>query len=188
MPVDSRQSATPVAIPDLAGVTAPSLAAPDADVIERAAALLARAERPLIMLGHTGGDWNDVIALAESLGASVVTDRLSPAAFPTEHPLHQGTARTQSNAAVVEEIHAADVILAIQKVDVAGALRERGGDQVELIDISLEPYATRSWSADYQALPLADVAITANAGLANRHVVGPRSRVGAGPLRLSASA
>jgi thiamine pyrophosphate-dependent acetolactate synthase large subunit-like protein len=91
---------------------------------------------------------------------------LSPAGFPTDHPLHQGTARTQSNDAVVEEVRAADLILAIQKVDVAGALRERGGDPVELIDISLEPYITRSWSADYQALPLAYVVITANASRA----------------------
>ena len=164
--LQEQRIAAPVAIPDLARVAAPSPAAPDADVIKRAAALLVGAERPLIMLGHAGDDWNEVIALAESLGAAVVTDRLSPAAFPTEHPLHQGTARTQSNAAVVEEIRAADMILAIQKVDVAGAVRERGGDHVELIDISLEPYATRSWSADHQALPLADVAITANASLA----------------------
>src|SRR3989442_7638670 len=156
----------PVAIPDLARVAPPSPAAPDGDVIRRAAALLVRAERPLIMLGHAGDDWSDVIALAESLGAAVVTDRLSPAAFPTEHPLHQGAARTQSNAAVLEEIRAADLILAIHKVDVAGALRERGGDPVELIEISLEPYIARSWAADHQALPLADLAITANASLA----------------------
>ena len=164
--LQEQKIATPVAIPDLTRVAGPSPAAPDADLIERAAALLVRAERPLIMLGHAGEGWSDVVALAESLGAPVVTDRLSPAAFPTDHPLHQGTARTQSNAAVVEEIRAADLILAIQKVDVAGAVRERGGDPVELIDVSLEPYATRSWSADYQAVPLAALSITANAGLA----------------------
>jgi thiamine pyrophosphate-dependent acetolactate synthase large subunit-like protein len=164
--LQEQRIAAPVAIPDLAGIGAPSPAAPDADAIKRAATLLVRAERPLIMLGHAGDDWNDVIAVAESLGAAVVTDRLSPAGFPTDHPLHQGTARTQSNDAVVEEVRAADLILAIQKVDVAGALRERGGDPVELIDISLEPYITRSWSADYQALPLAYVVITANASRA----------------------
>jgi thiamine pyrophosphate-dependent acetolactate synthase large subunit-like protein len=163
--LQEQRITTPVAMPDLTRVAAPSSAAPDADLIARAAALLVRAERPLIMLGHAGDDWDEVIALAESIGAAVVTDRLSPASFPTDHPLHQGTARTQSNAAVIEEIRAADLILAIQKVDVAGAVRERGGDPINLIDVSLEPYATRSWSADHQALPLPEVAITANARL-----------------------
>ena len=117
------------------------------------------------MLGHTSASpsaWGDLISLAEALGAAVVTDR-SPASFPTDHPLHQGRARGESHEGYAEAVREADVILAIQKIDPAGALRERKGAPVRLVNVSLEPYAARSWAADYQELPHPDVAITANA-------------------------
>ncbi len=158
----------PVALPDLDRVAQPTPAAPDPDAIARAAALLVEAERPLILLGHTGTErgWHDTVALAETLGAAVVTDRASPAAFPTDHPLHQGTSRTWSHGAYADEVREAGAILAVQRTDVAGALRERKGVPARLVNVTLEPYATRSWSADYQELPHAEVAITANADLA----------------------
>jgi thiamine pyrophosphate-dependent acetolactate synthase large subunit-like protein len=159
----------PVALPDPSDVAQPTPPAPDGDAVARAAKILVEAERPLILLGHTSASdtvWSDLIALAETLGASVATDRAGPTSFPTDHPLHQGTWRSQSHDAVLEEIRDADAILALEKLDVAGTLSGRGGKQVHLINVSLEPYATRSWSADHQALPHAEIAITANADLA----------------------
>jgi thiamine pyrophosphate-dependent acetolactate synthase large subunit-like protein len=145
----------------------PSRPAPEPEALARTVALLVGAERPLILLGHgTQRSWQDLVTLAERLGAAVVTDRMSPAAFPTDHPLHQGTAKTHSQDAVTDELRSADVVLAINKVDVAGALRVREGPPARLINVTLEPYATRSWTADYQELPAAEITITASADLA----------------------
>ncbi len=158
----------PVALPDPSHVAAPTPAAPDPDAVDRAARLLLEADRPLLLLGHAGSErgYRDLVDLAETLGTAVVTDRESPASFPTDHPLHQGTSRSQSQDGYAEAVREADVILAIQKTDVAGALRVRDGAPARLINVTLEPYATRSWSADYQELPHAEIQITANADLA----------------------
>ena len=155
------ESAIP--LPDPASVAQPAPPGADPDAARRAAALLVAAERPLVLLGFAGEDWTDLLALAEALGAAVVTDRMSAAAFPTDHPLHQGMWRTASHDGAVEAVRAADVVLALERVDVAGALRERHGRPVRLINVSLEPYATRSWAADYQELPHAEIALSASA-------------------------
>jgi acetolactate synthase-1/2/3 large subunit len=166
--LQEQRIGTPLALPDVGSFATPTPAGPDTDAVARAAALLVAAERPLLVLGQTGSEagWRDTVRLAEALGAAVVTDRVSAAAFPTDHPLHQGIARTQSGATVIEEIRAADAILAVRKVDVAGALRVREGAPVRLVNVSLEPYIARSWSADHQALPRAEIALIANADLA----------------------
>jgi thiamine pyrophosphate-dependent acetolactate synthase large subunit-like protein len=166
--LQERRLDGPVIFPDVSRIAPPTRAAPDPDAVARATTLLIDAERPVLLLGRTSaGDaaWSDLVSLAEALGAAVVTDRSSVASFPTDHALHQGTSGTQSHAAFVEEIRDADVILAMERLDVAGSLRERGGKPVRLVNVSLEPYATRSWAADYQELPRAEVTITANADL-----------------------
>ena len=163
--LQEQKLATAIALPDIARIDAPSSASPDPDAIARAARLLLDAQQPLLMLGRTSaspGAWSDLIALATALGAAVVTDR-SPASFPADHPLHQGRARGESHEGYAEAVREADVVLAIDKIDPAGALRERNGAPVRLINVSLEPYAARSWAADYQELPHPEVAITANA-------------------------
>ena len=72
----------------------PSAAAPES--VAAAAELLRNAKRPVIMAGRGTRDldaWNARIALAERLGARVVSDLKIAAAFPTDHPLHVGPAR-----------------------------------------------------------------------------------------------
>ena len=66
----------------------------DAQAIERAAALLAAAERPLILVGNdaaaSGAD-RELAALAELLGAPVRIESVdNTAPFPTAHPLFRG--------------------------------------------------------------------------------------------------
>ena len=162
-----------VALPDVAAYPAPTQPAPDAAAVASAAALLVAAEHPVLLLGHTGGTepgWTATIALAERLGLAVVTDRASQAAFPTDHPLHQGMWRTQSQDGAAGAIREADVILAVHRTDVAGALRERGDRPARVINVTLEPYAVRSWSADHQELPAAELTIVASAEPAVRAI------------------
>ena len=164
--LQEQRLATPIVLPDVASYPHPVPPAPEPSAVARAAAMLVAAERPVLLLGHTGGSergWAATLALAEALGAAVVTDRSSQAAFPTEHPLHQGMWRTETQDGAAEAIREADVILAVQRTDVAGALRERHGAPVHLVNVTLEPYAVRSWSADHQELPAAELTIAASA-------------------------
>ncbi len=59
---------------------------PAAEVVDRAAALLARARRPLVYLGY-GARGADVVALAERLESPVATTMHGKGVFPESHPL-----------------------------------------------------------------------------------------------------
>ena len=174
--LQEQRLAEPIALPDVGAYPLPTPPAPDPDAVARAAALLVAAERPVLLLGHTGGTesgWAATIALAEMLGLAVVTDRSSQAAFPTDHPLHQGMWRTQTGDAAALTIREADVILAVQRTDVAGALHQRSGRSgrpARVINVTLEPYAVRSWSADHQELPAAELTIASSAEPAIRAI------------------
>jgi thiamine pyrophosphate-dependent acetolactate synthase large subunit-like protein len=70
-----------------APVTAP------AELVGRAAKLLAAAKHPVILAGRGSRSeeaWKARIALAERLNAPVCTALKTGAAFPTDHPLHAG--------------------------------------------------------------------------------------------------
>lgn len=63
--------------------------------VERAWNILRNARRPVIFLGeeiHTTGGGDDIIALAEWLGAAVVTGDGAKGVFPENHPLSLGMA------------------------------------------------------------------------------------------------
>jgi len=66
----------------------------DADAIAAAAALLAKAERPLIVAGDAvaqSGAFAELVALAETLAAPVYAEGIaSRASFPASHPLFRG--------------------------------------------------------------------------------------------------
>ena len=171
--LQEQRLTAPVALPEVGAYPPPTQPAPDPDAVAQAAALLIAAEHPVLLLGHTGGTesgWAATITLAEKLGLAVVTDRSSQAAFPTDHPLHQGMWRTQTGEGAAEAIREADVILAVQRTDVAGALHERSGRPARVINVTLEPYAVRSWSADHQELPAAELTIASSAEPAIRAI------------------
>jgi acetolactate synthase-1/2/3 large subunit len=71
-----------------AKITRPGL---DTELIEKAAALLASAERPGIFVGWGARDVAEEIRrIAEHIGAPVATTLQGLAAFPADHPLHTG--------------------------------------------------------------------------------------------------
>ncbi|MBO0739070.1 MAG: thiamine pyrophosphate-binding protein, partial [Alphaproteobacteria bacterium] len=100
--------------------------------------------------------WQRRVALAEAVGARVMTDRKSGATFPTDHPLHGGGSEVIGNA---------DVILSLDWIDLAGTLQTAyAGKPVgaKVIQVSVDQYVHNGWSMDYQGLPPADVYLLAD--------------------------
>jgi thiamine pyrophosphate-dependent acetolactate synthase large subunit-like protein len=144
-----------------------STAAP-ADLVRQAAALLKDAKRVLILAGRASRDpnvWNARVALAEALNARVVTDLKIGATFPTDHPLYVGSPRALTPDSV-EGLKNVDVVLSLDWVDLAGALRFFGPQpSVKVIQVSLDHRIHNGWSMDHQALPPVDLLLSADPDL-----------------------
>jgi thiamine pyrophosphate-dependent acetolactate synthase large subunit-like protein len=144
--------------PEIARFAPPAVLQPTEPAVHRAAELLAGARQPLILAGRGSRsleDWQRRVALAEAIGARVMSDRKSGATFPTDHPLHGGGTELIVNA---------DVILSLDWVDLAGTLKTAyGGKPVaaKIIQVSVDQYVHNGWSMDYQGLPPADVYLLA---------------------------
>jgi thiamine pyrophosphate-dependent acetolactate synthase large subunit-like protein len=137
---------------------------PSAELIENAAAMLKGAKHPVIFMGRVSRSvdgWNERVALAETLNAKVISDLKIGCGFPTDHPLHAGA--PASNAMVPEAIaaiKAADVILALDWVDLGGALRNalgQEGPKAKIISVSADFHVHNGWSMDYEMLPPVDL-------------------------------
>jgi len=130
-----------------------------AELVRRAADLLRGAKHPVILAGRSSRSleaWNARVALAEALGARVLTDLKLGASFPTTHPLHAGVPNVMP-ADAVAALRNADVVLSLDWVDLAGALRATGMTAAKIIHASLDHRLHKGWSMDYQALPTVDV-------------------------------
>ncbi|MBV8825490.1 MAG: thiamine pyrophosphate-binding protein [Hyphomicrobiales bacterium] len=153
---------------DAARFMPPAPVAPPPAAIEQAAALLRAAKRPVILAGRASRSlaaWNARVALAETLGARVLTDLKQGAAFPTDHPLHAGApgmiVPAGDAAAAIRE---ADLILSLDWVDLAGTLRSVFGAEppsARIIQITLDHLVHNGWSMDYQGLPPVDLLLAA---------------------------
>ncbi len=89
---------------------------PDVGQIHMAVNLLTQAERPLIFAGG-GVVWSgaspEVVALAEMLGAPVVTSLLGKGAIPEDHPLSMGMLGMHGRMAANLAISECDVLLGV---------------------------------------------------------------------------
>ena len=142
----------------------PVTSAADPAAIAAAADLLRSAQSPVILAGRGSRDldaWNARIALAERLGARVVSDLKIAASFPTDHPLHAGSpGGTTVDPQAAEAIRKADVILSLDYLDVAGTFKTCGGNVAgKVIQVSVDHRLHNGWSMDYQGLPPVDVFI-----------------------------
>jgi thiamine pyrophosphate-dependent acetolactate synthase large subunit-like protein len=135
-----------------------------ADLIQKAAGMLRGAKHPVILMGRVSRSeaaWNERVALAEALKARVISDLKIGCGFPTDHPLHAGA--PASNAMVPEAIEAlkkADVILALDWVDLGGGLRAAFGHEApnaKIINVSADFLIHNGWSMDYELLPPVDL-------------------------------
>jgi thiamine pyrophosphate-dependent acetolactate synthase large subunit-like protein len=135
-------------------------AAPAA-VIAKAADLLRDAKTPVILSGRVSRSvesWKARVALAERLGARVVTDQKVAASFPTDHPLHAGAPGGTVLAPEAQDaIRNADVILSLDWLDVAGCFKNVGKVTAKVVQVSVDHRLHNGWSMDYQGLPPIDV-------------------------------
>ena len=158
---------TPIAIPDLSRFRAARPQAPSSEVVMDIAALASKATHPLILLGRVSRspeDWAARVALAERLGAVVLTDMKVAGAFPTEHPLHGAPSGTFTGADAVALLRQADVVLAFDWVDLAGTLKAAWGAEPvksKVIAVSLDQHLHNGWSMDHQGLAPVDLPVSA---------------------------
>ena len=162
--LQENKLAEPLAPIDPARYMPPAETAPSPEIVKQAAAILKGAKNLVILCGRVSRSmdgWNERIALAEALNAKVITELKIGASFPTDHPLHAavpgGSAIPPDAQAAVK---AADVILNLDWVDLAGVFKVTFGDampKAKVISVSNDFRIHRGWSMDYQGLPVVDV-------------------------------
>ena len=116
LPMDVQAATTEADIPDFDLRVPTGRVRPDADLTERAARLLAGAQRPGIVVG--GGvilaeAARELVALAEHLGAAVVTTWQGKGAIPEDHPLNAWGIGTTASHCANALASKADVLLAV---------------------------------------------------------------------------
>lgn len=137
-----------VAIPDpsrFGPLTPPVPASVDLD---RATALLRDASRPILLAGRVGrGEtgWRDRIDLAERLGACVLTDLKTAAAFPTDHPLHGPPPGMFPAPESLDILRKADAILSLDWIDLPGTVKSAFGSDSPppIVQVSMEHQLNR---------------------------------------------
>jgi thiamine pyrophosphate-dependent acetolactate synthase large subunit-like protein len=151
--------------PDMARFKAPAPPRPSKEALDEAVALLTGAQRPVIMFGRGSRSaqfWQPRIALAERLGACVVTDLKQGAMFPSDHPAHYMPPFNVLPKPARELLCEADVILALDWMDLGGALRQArnvGKVTAKVIAATLDQNLHTGANMEYQALPTVDVAM-----------------------------
>jgi thiamine pyrophosphate-dependent acetolactate synthase large subunit-like protein len=148
---------------DAARFMPPVASAPDADAVAKAAALLKGAKSPVMLIGRTSRSeeaWNARVALAEGIGARVITDLKVGASFPTDHHLHLGAPSVLTpDAEGLAALARSDVILSLDWVDLAGTLKAAKApmEGAKVIHISMDYQIHNGWSMDHQGLAPVDV-------------------------------
>ncbi len=168
---EQRLDEMPV-LPDVGRYKAPRPARPDPDAVSEAAALLKGAKSPVILAGLVSRDtkdWARRVALAEKLNAKVLTDSKVGAAFPTDHRCHAGKPTTFLDAAGMDALKQADVVLSLNWIDPAGAFKQAIGAKpipAKMIQASVDFYAHNGFGKEHQALPPADVFLASDPDVA----------------------
>src|SRR5215471_3727526 len=149
--------------PDVKRFMPPKPPRPSKESIEEAAEILSDAERPLIMFGRGSRApeyWQPRIRLAERLGACVFSDLKQGAVFPTDHAAHYTAPFNVLGQDARALMCEADVILALDWMDLGGALRQAknaGKVTAKIVSCTLDHTLHTGANMEYQALPTVDV-------------------------------
>lgn len=160
------------ALPHVARFRPPPPVPPDPLALEDAARRLEKAVRPLILAGRTSRSesaWDARVALAERLQARVITDLKVGAAYPTEHRLHAAPPGAFLASEAIATLREADVVLALEWVDLAGTLKQAFANAptpCAIINVSLDAQLARGWSKDHFGAPPADVYLACDTDVA----------------------
>lgn len=178
-------------LPDVQRFAPAPAVMPSPEAVRQAAALLSNARNPLMLAGRVTrrlDHWNARVALAEKLNMRALTQIKVGAAFPTDHALHAAQPSNRPSAEVKSLIASADVILALDWLDLGGTLKQAFGDAAiaaKVINVSCDVHAHRGFSYDYHVLPPADVQLLCEPGEAISVLLNAcRERSGARPARL----
>jgi thiamine pyrophosphate-dependent acetolactate synthase large subunit-like protein len=139
--------------------------AADAAEIARLARRLQEARGVVMLVGRTNRDprrWQQRIELAERLGAQVFTHLKLPAAFPTRHPLHAAPPQGLGSAELQRALREADVILALEWLDLGGTLRLTGAVEGHIVAVGLEDQLASGWGKESLTPVPADVHLQAH--------------------------
>src|SRR3954471_1961798 len=142
--------------------------APDAGSLAKAAAFLNATKNIVMLVGRTSRNteaWDARVRLAEALGARVITDLKVGASFPTDHPLHLGAPSVLvPYSEGLAALGAADVILSLDWVDLAGTLRtaKAPAPGAKVISVTVDYQVHNGWSMDHQGLAPADLLLAAD--------------------------
>lgn len=123
-----------------------SPAGPDPAAIERAAELLAGAERPLVVVGgglHNARAWSELRELVEGFDLPVEATTLGKGSLPEDHPLCLGCVGRAGTGHANRAAQECDVLLAVgthfSDVDTGGWTLHRIPEATRLIHIDLDP-------------------------------------------------
>jgi thiamine pyrophosphate-dependent acetolactate synthase large subunit-like protein len=114
-------------------------------LVERAADLLRRAERPLIVAGggvKADSRWEPVVRLAELLQAPVATSAGHGDAIPSSHPVYAGQMGPRGNRVATQLVRDADVVLILGSrlgFNSTFFSYDNLGSAANLIQVELEP-------------------------------------------------
>ena len=151
------------ALPDVRRHVTPQAVRPAPGLVAAAARLLSGAKHPVILAGRCSRSmegWKARVALAEKLNARVFTNIKLAAAFPTDHRLHAAPPAASLTPEAQKILAEADVILSLDWLDLAGALKQAFGANpvtAQIIQVSCDAHNHRGWSADHFGLPPVDV-------------------------------
>lgn len=161
--------ARPVPVGDVAAGARPTRVQADPAALERAAALLAGARRPVVLVEFLARHPEAVphlVALAEELAAPVIdlNGRLN---MPTGHALNLTGADVLADADVVLALDVGDLQRALYELDrTTLEKRPRIPAGCRLIDVGLAELRTSKWSEDLGQFEPVELAIVADTALA----------------------
>jgi thiamine pyrophosphate-dependent acetolactate synthase large subunit-like protein len=150
-------------LPDLARYRVPEPVFPSTGQVDRVAALLSGARRPVLLCGRVSRSleaWTARVSFAEKLQMATLTSIKLGAAFPTDHRLHIAPPGNRLSPGAREVVRDADVIVSLDWLDLGGTLRQAFGAgpvTATVIQISCDQHLHRGWSMDYQMLPPVDL-------------------------------
>jgi thiamine pyrophosphate-dependent acetolactate synthase large subunit-like protein len=149
--------------PDPARFRPPAPAVADTPSVDTAAKLLAGAERSLILFGRgarTPEGWQCRVALAERLGAAMLSDLKAGSMVPSHHPQHVGPPFNRPSRTARKAIGEADVILSLGWIDLGGLLNQ-AFDKVpptaKIIHADQDTHLHGGWGKEHGVLPPVDV-------------------------------